>query len=67
MHNVASLNGRIAVLQPLTPSCFAKRWQAAFRLLEDGAPAAIAVGPAPVHPYWSYRVEEGGALTPILS
>ncbi len=56
----------VAVLQPTTPVRLATRLQEAFRALDAGAPAAIGVMAAQDHPYWSYRLEGDGALTPFF-
>lgn len=56
----------VAVLQPTTPLRLSERWQQAFKILEAGAPAAIGVARAPVHPFWSYRLDPDGGLTPFF-
>lgn len=73
VHNVLDRYARegqrfdyVAVLQPTTPIRLAERWQEAFRHLDNGAPAAIGVTAAAVHPYWSYKLEEGGVLSPFF-
>lgn len=56
----------VAVLQPTTPVRLAERWQQAFRALDAGAPAAIGVMIASVHPYWCYRQGGDGTLLPFF-
>jgi CMP-N-acetylneuraminic acid synthetase len=56
----------VAVLQPTTPLRLAERWQRAFQALDAGAPAAIGVAPAPVHPFWSYQLAPDGGLLPFF-
>lgn len=56
----------VAVLQPTTPLRVVERWQQAFHALDTGAPAAIGVAPTPAHPFWSYQLDSGGALTPLF-
>jgi CMP-N-acetylneuraminic acid synthetase len=56
----------VAVLQPTTPLRLASRWHQAFDLLDAGASAALGVRSAPVHPFWSYRLEGDDLLVPFF-
>lgn len=57
---------RVAVLQPTTPFRRVSRWQEAQRLLDLGFPAAVGVTAAEQHPYWTYWVDDSGAMQPCF-
>lgn len=57
---------RVALLQPTSPVRHHERWVQARALLDAGAPAAIGVRPALTHPYWTYFLGDGGALSPCF-
>lgn len=57
---------RVAVLQPTTPFRRAVRWDEARELLDAGAPAVVGVRPVESHPYWTYWLDDSGAMQPCF-
>jgi CMP-N,N'-diacetyllegionaminic acid synthase len=57
---------RVALLQPTSPVRRPERWTEAADDLDRGAPAAVGVCPASSHPYWTYFLGDGGALSPCF-
>lgn len=57
---------RVAVLQATTPFRRSVRWDSARELLADGAPAVVGVSPVDHHPYWTYWLNQAGAMEPCF-
>lgn len=57
---------RVAVLQPTTPFKRMSRWREAQRLLDFGSPAVVGVSVTEQHPYWTYWVDDSGAMRPCF-
>ena len=57
----------VLLLQPTTPMRNSEDLDGAIQLMEStGCPAVVGVCPAAVHPYLTYKVEEGGKLVGFI-
>lgn len=57
----------IVVLQPTSPLRTTEDIDSACRILEDvSAPACVSVAPVEQNPFWMYRVDSEGKMTPLL-
>lgn len=56
----------VVLLQPTSPLRSAGDIDQALELLaRTGAPACVSVRPAQEHPYWTFRLDDGGRLAPF--
>jgi CMP-N,N'-diacetyllegionaminic acid synthase len=67
LENNGGLPDAVLLLQPTTPMRTSNDLDGAIRLMEStGCPAVVGVCPASVHPYLTYKVEEGGKLVGFI-